>query len=194
MASTPENDQTLAPNNLKAAPKSEDVSLITDAASGTDVSMSPEHKEGLAKIAADFGAETIAPMHKASTDTEHDVTLGPSPAHHRQIDSTMNLQIPQFDANAATMPPSGGTAFKNDPNAATMPPSQSGGYDPNGATMPLRKVEGMILMVQPCPLRKVEGMIRMAQPCLLHKVVGAILMMQPWHLGRKVGLVILLLM
>jgi len=161
MAGKPEDDQTLAPNNnIKAA--TDDVSIVS-VPSNSELSISPELKEGLAKIAADFGAETIAPMHKASTDTEHDVTLG---ASHQQkhIDSTMNLQVPQFvtgagpknDPNAATMPPSGNAAPKNDPNAATlspddralfdsffnsnsatMPPDgKAPAYDPNGATMP----------------------------------------------------------
>ena len=135
MAATPENDQTIAPNNLKDPAKIEDASILQSSAS--DVSMSPEHKEGLAKIAEDFGAETIAPMHKASTDTEHDVTLGASPSNHRQIDSTMNLQIPKFDSNSATMPPSGNAAPKYDPNSATMPPSGNAApkNDPNAATL-----------------------------------------------------------
>jgi len=157
MAGKPEDDQTLAPNNnIKAA--TDDASILSEP-SNSELSISPELKEGLAKIAADFGAETIAPMHKASTDTEHDVTLGAS-HQHKHIDSTMNLQIPQFvmgaapkndpnsatmppdgkapayDPSSATMPPSGNAAPKNDPNAATMPPSQSGAYDPNGSTMP----------------------------------------------------------
>ena len=143
MAAIPEDDQTLAPNNnLKTA--TDDASILS-VPSNSELSISPEHKEGLAKIAADFGAETIAPMHKASTDTEHDVTLGPS-HQHKHIDSTMNLQIPQFvmdaksknDPNAATMPPSGNATPKNDPNAATMPPSghATPKHDPNAATMP----------------------------------------------------------
>ena len=141
MAATPEDDQTLAPNNnIKAA--TDDASVLS-VPSNSELSISPELKEGLAKIAADFGAETIAPMHKASTDTEHDVTLGPS-HQHKHIDSTMNLQMPQSghatpknDPNAATMPPSGYAAPKNDPNAATMPPSGNAApkNDPNAATL-----------------------------------------------------------
>lgn len=42
MAAIPEDDQTLAPNNLNAAGKTEDASAPTSSA----VSMSPEHKEG----------------------------------------------------------------------------------------------------------------------------------------------------
>jgi len=79
MAGKPEDDQTLAPNNnIKAA--TDDVSIVS-VPSNSELSISPELKEGLAKIAVDFGAETIAPMHKASTDTEHDVTLGASHQH-----------------------------------------------------------------------------------------------------------------
>jgi len=129
MADEPKNDQTLPPDNFKAGTK------IADAA---DVTMSPEHKEGLAKIAADFGAETIAPMNKASTDTEHDVTLGALPSHHKHVDSTMNLQIPKFDPNGATMPPSGYPAPKHDPNDMTLAPSgySAPKHDPNDMTLP----------------------------------------------------------
>ncbi len=141
MTATPEDDQTIAPNNnIKAATKTDDASILS-VPSNSELSISPEHKEGLAKIAADFGAETIAPVHKASTDTEHDVTLGAS-HQHKHIDSTMNLQMPpsshatpKNDPNAATLSPDGQTPAY-DPNGATMPPSQSGAYDPNGATMP----------------------------------------------------------
>ena len=161
MAGKPEDDQTLAPNNnIKSG--IDDASILSEP-SNSELSISPELKEGLAKIAADFGAETIAPMHKASTDTEHDVTLAPS-HQHKHIDSTMNLQIPQFvmgaapkndpnsatmppdgkapayDPSSATMPPSGNAAPKNDPNAATLSPDDQAlfdsFFDSNSATMP----------------------------------------------------------
>jgi serine/threonine protein kinase/Tfp pilus assembly protein PilF len=162
MAGKPEDDQTLAPNNNIKAATDDDVSILS-IPSNSELSISPELKEGLAKIAADFGAETIAPMHKASTDTEHDVTLAPS-HQHKHIDSTMNLQIPQFvmgaapkndpnsatmppdgkapayDPSSATMPPSGNAAPKNDPNAATLSPDDQAlfdsFFDSNSATMP----------------------------------------------------------
>lgn len=154
MAAKPEDDQTLAlRNNPKAEIKVDDASMATmPPTSASEVSMGPEHKKALDQIAEDFGSETIAPLQKASTGTEPDVTLGAAPSRKSLDDSTINLNtsgsvndpngttLPlsgkpaEYDPSSATMPPSGGSSY--DPNSATMPPSGGSVFDPNGATMP----------------------------------------------------------
>ncbi len=157
MAAHSDNGKTLGPDSNEGKPEVSafDPSMATmPPSSGSDNSISPEHKNALAKIASDFGLETLAPLHKATTDTEHDVTLGTSAPRKPSPDSTINLYVPAtndlnsttmplsgsapaaYDPNSATMPLSGSAPAAYDPNSATMPPSGGSSYDPNSATMP----------------------------------------------------------